>query len=773
MPKRLDSYNSFLFQNRAIEYELPARDTGWQYYKPMNVLNKYKVPQAPGNEYIYPNVDWGDVMLRDYAITYRANVNFTGGTNFAKYFGSFAYTHEGDLLNSEIEDPNRDYKTKYGYDRFNFRTNLDFNITKSTLFSVNLAGYMGIKDGTRVPYEHDLWRAFYDTPPSVFPVKHEDGTWGFTPYQQIFNNVALLNNGGVDKDRRTQVTTDFVLMQNLDFLLEGLSLQGSFSYDSELFSNSGNYGSGYLSKHIAEDGSVTYDPTKGVNEFDFVFRPNWKDPELIRSQDLSRSYRRMFYQIQANYARTFGLHDVAITALMNREEYAIGSMFPRYREDWVSRLTYNYDGRYLFETNGAYNGSEKFGPGYRFGFFPSIALGWLITNEQFMEPVSWLNKFKVRYSIGKIGSDNFDSPRWAYETNWGIDGGGNTYFGYPTPVTSPFTQYKQIVVGNPALQWEVATKQNLGFETGLWNNLFQLNLDLFKENRDKIFMSSSMRNIPAYFGAKPVAANLGETISHGYEVELLFRKNTKSGFNYYGTYNLTYAKDKVIYREDPQNLPWYMKSEGFQMGQTKTQITTGLIKNWDEVYATPKGESNVNYRLPGDAIILDFNGDGIINSYDNAPYGFPSNPQYTYNFMLGVDYKGFGAMLQFYGVFNTTRSNSLSSVTGRYPLSFDFIATDYWTPENLDARWKAPRVESTTANGNLNLLDGSFFRLKTAEISYTLDSRWIKQFSLSSLKLFVNGNNLFFWSDLPEDRERSFQGYPTMRRVNFGFSADF
>lgn len=776
MPNKLGSYESFLFQNHAIEYELPARGQAWQYYQPIDAINRYKQPQAPEDQYIYPNVDWLDAMTRDFAVSDRVNLNVTGGTNFAKYFGSFSYTHEGDLLNSEI-DSGADYKAKFGYDRFNFRTNLDFNITPSTILSVNLAGYLGIKQNTRTPYEFDIWRAFYETPPSIFPIMHKDGTWGFTPLSQTDNPVKLLNTSGINKLYRTQVTTDFVLKQKLDFILQGLSLQGSLSYDNELYSNSGLAGTGGLSKHIAPDGIITYSPSKGTNEFDYVFRPSWKDPELISNDDLSKSYRRLFYQIQTNYACRFGMHDIGLTALMNREEYAIGSMFPRYREDWVSRLTYNYDEKYLFEVNGAYNGSEKFGKGYRFGFFPSLAAGWLITNEQFMKPVKWISKLKVRYSIGKIGSDSFTSPRWAYQTNWGIKPGITTYFGYPVPVSSPFSQYKELVVGNPFLQWEVAIKQNLGLELGLVKNILQVNLDLFKEDRDKIFMSSSMRNIPNYFGAPPVAANLGKTESHGYELELLFKKSTKNDLTYYGSYSLTHVKDKIIYREDPESMPRYMKNAGFQIGQTKTNIATGFINNWDDAYAVPKGEANVNYRLPGDAIILDYNGDGIINSFDNAPYGFPSNPQYTYNFMLGADYKGFGIMAQFYGVFNTTRLLSLSNSGGFYPRIFEFIASDYWTSGQLDARWAAPRISTSSNAGSLNYIDGSFLRLKTVEVSYTLNRRWVEFLRLQSFKLYINGNNLFFWSDLPEDRERNVGGaenlYPTMRRINFGFTANF
>ena len=776
MPEKLDSYSAYMYQNAGIERELPTREDSWKYYTPMDIVNRYKYRQSPSDQYIYPDVDWTDAMTKDFGLSQRYNLNVSGGGKFAKYFGSLAYTKEGDILNSG-DQTGLPYKSQYAYERYNYRTNLDFNITPSTIFTVNLAGYLGIKHGTYVSSEYDLWRAFYYTPPGVFPVKHEDGTWGYTALNsQIGNPVKTLNASGAKKDLTTQVNTDFILKQKLDFITKGLSAQLSFSYDNTLYSQSGTQGSTLLSKYIDPiTGEVTYNPVKGSNEYDYVLSPNYHHSENVK---VSSTVRRLFYQIQLNYSRRFGDHDLGVTALLNREEYASGSMFPRYREDWVGRLTYNYDERYFLETNGAYNGSEKFGKGYRFGFFPSLAVGWLVSNERFFN-FNWLDKLKLRYSIGKVGNDNFNATRWAYQTQWKIDD-NYTKFG-PWSESSSYKQYLESVVGNPNLQWETARKQNLGIEVAVLKNMFSINFDLFKDNRDKIFLSAGQRSVPDYFGANAVSANLGKTETKGYEFEISFHKSHGNGLSYWATYSFTHAKDKVIYREDPELLPDYRKNEGFQIDQTKAQINVGYMTNWDDVYASVKGDVNNSYRLPGDVNVLDFNGDGVINDYDKAPYGYPSRPQNTYNLSAGIDYKGWSFMVQFYGVYNTTRSHNFQTTTGATtcPLVYDYL-NDYWTSGNTDAQWKAPRSGTESYIADLNLFDGSYLRLKNIELAYTFRQSWMKRMGINSLKLLVSGNNLFFWSKLPEDREQSvYNGggsgtlYPNVKRVNIGLNVSF
>ncbi len=792
-PDKLDSYNGFLYRNDAIEYEVSVNENSWSYFMPMEIAEHYKLPQSEEDKYIFPNVDWPSEQLNKNASSSQVDLTVSGGTDFAKYFGAISYTHEGDLLKSGL-DNGKGYKTKVAYNRFNFRSNLDFNLTGSTIFTVNLSGYVGTKWGgaeyngaQQLVAAHWIWDGFYFLSPSVMAVRFPDGSWGYNPNApNTTNPIAYLNNLGNVKNIRTQITTDFILKQKLDFITPGLTVQGSLSYDNRFYSRGGMTDTGgAISKYIdpkiidklpgETEWDYTYGTIKspGINDYDWVLQPvNYLSENTA---ELGTAYRRIFYQAQINYARTFKKNDLGVTFLMNREKYAKGSEFPRYREDWVGRVTYNYDARYFLETNGAYNGSEKFAPKYRFGFFPSVAVGWMASNEHFLKK-EWLNKLKFRYSIGKVGNDNFTSPRWAYTTNWAVDDAetifGNTFKG------SPYTQYKEAVVGNPDLHWEVSKKQNLGLELSVLNNMLNLNMDVYRDDRSDIFMSNTQRQIPNYFGAAPVAANIGKTESKGYELEFRFQRTTKKQLNYWLNWTYSHAKDMVVFMEDPILLYDYQKKAGFQIDQSMGQIGDGYLNNWDEVYSSV-GKTSNKQKLPGDTNMIDFNGDGKMDNYDQVPFGFPERPQNTYTFALGAAYKGFSIMVQFYGVYNVSRTY------GYYMYGFSDETksvvfenmVNTWRPWNTDANWTGQRLLSSGDNANRLTVDGSYLRLKNAEIAYTFSGNLIKSLGVKSTRVYINGNNLLYFSKMMDDREtnnvKNGADYPIFRTVTFGMNINF
>lgn len=815
---KMDSYDALVVRNNAIERELGCVETGWAYYTRQDQLMYYRYPNIPIPNLVaagitdirygdvFPNVDWIHESLNKNPISSRVNLNISGGTDFAKYFGSLAYTHDADLLKSGM-DLGRGYQTQWGYDRFNYRTNLDFNITRTTTLSVNLHGYVGIKKEVYISGGEFLaWQGLVGwQAPNVFPIRFLDGSWGDNPTTlgNEPNPLMTINTRGLDKVYRSQVNTDFILNQKLDFITEGLSIQGQVSYDNLFYSmKSITDGQGlrkYIYPSIKVDGIETtvldfpnpllgdkdkwenyvyLNPNVGVNEYPYIIQPASFGAE--NASNLGSANRHIFYQVQLNYARLFGRHNVGSTFLMNREQSATGSMFPSYREDWVGRVTYDYDNRYLFEANGAYNGSEKFAPKYRFGFFPSVAVGWMASNESFLKR-DWLDKLKFRYSIGKVGNDNFVAQRWAYETTWALDT-NTTQFGYSTgsstPIWSPYAQYYEAGLGNPELHWEVSKKQNFGIEVAVLKNRFSLNLDFFKDDRSDIFIPASSRNVPPYAGFAPVAANLGKTKAKGYEIEFRFQNTSKNMLYYWFSGSYTRAVDEIIYKEDPELMPSYQKAEGYPISQFRCQLHSGYVNNWDEVYASVSWPSSLTYKLPGDCFLIDFNGDGVINSFDSAPYGFPERPQNTYNFSLGADYKGFGVMLQFYGVFNATRglnwahkpfSDRLKSVV------FE-LQDDIWAPGNYDAGWMSPHFYSVGVDnwGLLGVTEAWYLRLKTAEISYTFSKKWVRKIGLSGAKIYMNGNNIWMLTDMVDDREANdYYRYPMYRRFNLGLNIDF
>ncbi len=809
VPEKLNSFDQFGLRNEAIEYQLnrtSAQD--WDSYMPERIRQYYKQPQDNGLQYIFPDVDWQDALVKPFPLSYRTNVNVSGGTEFARYFGSLAYTYDDDLLRSDADPLDRGYNSQNSYERFNFRTNLDLNVTKSTVFSVNLAGYVANKrNGSQ---DGQVFAAFNLSSPDMYPLLSYDGAYGFDPkYANNPNPFMRANNAGVESNRETSINTDFKLTQKLDFLTKGLSAGLLFSYDNS-FSTTSSIGDGgqvrslYLDPSIIEaiysvngsyiDPNGQYYVRDGYRLEDYmegyIFNQasdhdyDWSKGTPVYNAESSDQgvFRKIFYQAQINYNRRFDKHEVGGLALFNREQTATGSMFPRYREDWVGRVTYNYGGRYLFESNFGYNGSEKFSSDYRFGFFPSVAVGWMVTREEFMKDVNWLNVLKVKYSIGKIGNDVFNSPRWAYQTNWVRDA-DRTIFGYPNRATSPYVQYYESVVGNPDLHWETAMKQNLAFEISAFRNRVGINLDLFADHRTDIFMSAGDRTIPRYFGQSAVAGNIGETEVKGYELEISLKHTFGSYLNTFLTMTHTGARDKILYMEDPPLLPNYQKEEGYQINQVRTQIDAGYTNNWDDVYsATGFSTGNVE-RMPGEYRIVDFNGDGTIDAGDVAPNSYPQDrPQHTYGFMLGGEYHGFSLRLHFYGIYNVTRQYSwqihpFGNPTRTGPALREF-AYNSWTPDNIDAKYRSTTLyqQAAQALGRFAYEDGSNFRLKTAEVGYALNKASLKFLGVKSLRFFLNGNNLFLWTKMVDDKEGNFSAagmYPLVKRFNLGVNVRF
>jgi hypothetical protein len=314
-------------------------------------------------------------------------------------------------------------------------------------------------------------------------------------------------------------------------------------------------------------------------------------------------------------------------------------------------------------------------------------------------------------------------------------------------------------------------------EYSLFRGLIEGSVDVFNDYRTDILIAGTARATPAYFGGVPPTANLGKVRTKGYEIEIKLNKRIGSDWRVWANANMTHAVDKVIDADDPELLVAYQKKEGYQINQYRSILSNGFFNTWDEVYGSTRHDANDADKLPGNFNLIDFNGDGVVNSFDNAPYSYPERPQNTYNATIGAEYKGFSAFVQFYAVNNVTRNvqqtnfaNSLNAV---------FPQGEYWTAQNPNADLPVPRWRTRNYDGGLGTfydLDGSYLRLKTAEIAYTFKSDVIKKLGVKSLRVFLNGSNLLLWSKLPDDREANFgtsggQGaYPTVKRFNLGLN---
>jgi len=321
-------------------------------------------------------------------------------------------------------------------------------------------------------------------------------------------------------------------------------------------------------------------------------------------------------------------------------------------------------------------------------------------------------------------------------------------------------------------------KKNIGVEASVLKNKLSLDLDLFKDVRSNVFMSAAQRNIPVYFGAPPVAANLGKTETKGFELGISHRNNFNNGFGYSVRVDVAMVNDVILKGEDPVLMDSYMKLAGYSIGQTKTQVHTDIGSSWDDVYAQTT-ISTTQYKLPGDYDIIDFNGDGQISLSDNIPYGYAANrPRNTYSTFLGLEYKNFSFMVQFYGVTNITNYVQIMTPGLARTAPLSAYVSDAWSLENPDASFKAPRVGTSSPMGAINYYDGSYLRLKTMELAYLIPTSMVNRIGLSDLKVFINGNNLFYWSKMPVDIESgsvvaNAGAYPKLGYVNIGVNLTF
>ena len=405
LPQKYDAYDALQIRNMAIERELGVSPGSWADYVPQAIIDKYRNPANQIERERYPNIDWQDESLKKLATAQNANLSISGGSNFVKYFTSVDYLHEGDIM--KIPDNGKGYNPGFYYDRLNIRANLDFKLTNTTTLSTNLSGLHGKRQTTNSGFEYSWYQGIYGNAPDLYYPQYPDGSYGYYPLNPVAtNNPALiLGNNGVRNEKTTQITTDFVLNQDLSPLVKNLSFRGSYSLDNTFLAVGGiTDGGSAITKWVdPTNGEIRYGNTAGVNQFDYVV-PQWGVAADEFQNGATR--RRRVMQAQLNHSAKMGRHNITTMGLFMRNESAQGSSFPEFREDWVFRSTYNFANRYFAEFNGAYNGSQKFGPNYRFDFFPSAAVGWTITNEKFMQNLDWLTLLKLRGSYGLVGNDN-------------------------------------------------------------------------------------------------------------------------------------------------------------------------------------------------------------------------------------------------------------------------------------------------------------------------------------------------------------------------------
>lgn len=800
------AYNSAVERTRRIDQSSRLGN----YYSDQ-VIGYYRDNTYP---FAYPNNDWLDIAFKDFAQSYRVNGSVRGGTETLKYFATAGFNHVDDIFNGQ--DIGQGYMPGQDYDRINMRSNFDLKLTGTTNLKVNLYGIQTFQKSIPSYQINGFYDGIAGLPSNSMVHQYEDGMYGaYNALITAHNPMYEINYGGMEMSSSTTVNMDYTLEQDLKFITPGLKVAAKLAYDNRFASSGPSVrDEGALQKTINpsfyldggyydyEEGiyklvdgepanmdlyTVYYEETTGARQAGF----GWiRQPPIYSAEggSANSTQRNLYYEIRMNYARTFGKHDLAGTAVFSRQEDVRGSNWPRKREDWIGRITYNYDLRYFIEINGAYNGSEKFGPDYKFDLFPSIGGSWVISNERFIEDASmnWLERLKLRYSWGLIGNDRVNAGgQWPYVTIWALDDDeiiyDRSYYGYPLSEYDGYLSYVEGTPGNPDLRWETARKQNLGMDLGLFKNKVSLSVDAWNEYRYDMLIAADQREIPPVSGVPSnAAANLGEASSKGLEIDFTHRNTIANDFHYFLKANWSVARSLVIYKANAPLTPAHRADEGFPLNQTRTSMATGIIMSWDDLYSTvgsAAGGQN-NQRMPGDVALLDFDADGAYESADDVvPYAYPVYPQNNYGFSLGGDWKGIQFSIQFVGAYNVTRNISSGHFSNEKAFVPEYLLEKTWTYDMIDPSFPAlSRGPKWNPTGQYTRYDGSFLRLQSTQLSYTLPVTFTKRIGVEKLELYVNGRNLWLWTLMPDDgvgANHDLKNYPTKKQLNLGVRLQF
>jgi TonB-linked SusC/RagA family outer membrane protein len=763
VPTRLldftDSYTYALRYNEAM-----ANDGGNPFFSE-KAIEAFRTNSDP---IIYPNMDWMTYMMKPYAPESKQNVNISGGTQRVKYFVSLGNTYQGGMFETFSEGK----ETNFSYNRFNYRSNLDIDVTKTTKVSLTFGGRVGIKNEPNG--QSELFRTLYWAVP-FSGAGIVDGKWiktGTTYIPGTDKKEGLTPFYGLGYINQTQNTLnlDISLLQKLDMITKGLSFRMKGAYNT------------FYSQTKTRASSIAYyqpyyiydvDPTYPATDNTIVYKKQGSDGTLSYGESFGRD-RDWYAEAGFNYDRAFGVHHFTGLILYNQSKNFYPTQYPDISAGLVGlvgRVTYDYSSRYLFDLNMGYNGSENFAPDKRFGFFPAASVGWVLTEESFMKDLKFFEYVKFRGSYGVVGNDKLGNNRFLYLPDSYSPNSGGYNFGTDNP-------NNQIVategkVGNPYVSWEKAYKQNYGVDLKFFKARLGLNFDYFIENREDILWSRS--TVPGFVAYDLPAVNLGKTKNQGYEIAANWRETVKE-FTYWVNFNLSYAKNKIVFQDEiPQNEP-YLYRTGKPVGQPFGYVTDRFY-GVDDVL--PDGVK------PGDLKFKDLNNDGKINTDDQMAIGYPVYPEYTMGTTIGMKWKNIDLTMLWVGATHTSRMlgdiyKTAFGETGNRSL-LQYMADGRWTPETA-ANATYPRMSLAGATYNAKasdfwLKDASYLRLKNIELGYNIKAKALRSIGIKNLRAYLNGYNLITFDKLkiadPESKTATDSQYPIVKIYNIGLKVDF
>lgn len=792
-----DSYHTALYYNEKLDND---KSTGQRFDD--FALQAFQTGEYP---MIYSDTDWRDYFFNDTYLQTQHNINISGGTDRVRYFTSLGYLYQDSYLK---QFDSLDYDNTFSYNRFNYRVNLDIDVTKSTLLKVNMGGRVGV---THEPRVHDtgIWRMVNLAPPFSGPGLSEDGYPliignGYIP-TTVQNPLLSFYGLGYNNKTKNDLNIDLSLEQKLDFITKGLKLHVKGSYNTYYTMTVTR--SGQKKRYYTYfEGDLT---TPGMDRSDPNFNKNiviqvpsaYQDKPLSYSESFSRD-RNWYLEAGLNYDRTFAkVHKVSGLLLynQNRVYYPKDSngkamsyqYIPRSYMGLVGRASYSYNSRYLFDFNIGYNGSENFAPGKtRFGVFPSGSVGWIISEENFMKNQKFITFLKLRASYGIVGNDRIGSDRFLYMDGvWTVNGSG---YNFGTNTSTKEYAASEGQLGNPNITWETSAKQNYGIDLKILDDRLTLNADYFRETRSNILITSE--TTPGILSMKFPKLNRGEVFNQGYEISLKWMDRIK-GLNYWVQGNVSFARNKIVEMDEVRHkndfnyqtgrstgLTYGYKFERFYSEEDFIDPDNGILIEGlpTPTFGTPH---------PGDCKYIDLDGDGDIDTDDQTYMGYSTyRPEYTLGLNAGFEWKGWNFSMQWVGTTNVTRNLQNDY---RYPYAsggkralMQYMADGRWTPETAETaifpRFSDNSRNLNYVNSSLWLRDASYLRLKNIQLGYTfMGNPWLKKVGLSTLNFYVSGYNLLTFDHIKFiDPESKLQGttenqYPIPMMVTLGMKLNF
>ena len=741
---------------------------------------------------IYPNVDWMDLLLKDGAPSYRASASVKGGGARARYYLSGSFLDEGGMYN--VDKTMREYDTNANYQRYNYRMNIDMNITTTTLIRVGIGGALE-KTNHAGASSDQIWYSTFGYNPVSMPVMYSNG---YVPVLQGedgersergYNPWTVATQTGYREVWKNTINSNITLEQGLDFLTEGLSFIGRFGYDTYNHNNiqrRKNPEMWRAERQRNSDGEIVFN--RLVNE------------RLLEQFSSAFGDRKEFFEAQLTYGRRFEDHDIGSTVKYTHDNYVntsdiggdIMQGVARRYQGLAGNLSYGYKNRYLLNFNFGYNGSENFAKGHQFGFFPAYSAAWNIAEEDFVKDnIDWLGMFKLRYSYGEVGTDN-SSSRFPYLANFGNysrqTGAGEQDVSYNwgdlnSQFSFPGLTYTRVSSNN--VTWEIAKKHDLGVDLYLLGDKFGLTVDYFNEKRDGIYMRRSyLPNIVGIQGEDP-SANVGSVKTEGFDGNFKFdQRISEVGLQIRG--NFTYSKNEITEADEMVNRYPYLRRTGFRVDQAKGLVALGLFEDYEDIRNSPRQDfGDQRDVMPGDIKYKDINGDGIINNDDIVPIGATTRPNLVYGLGISATWKGLDFNMHFQGA---GKSNFFINGSTVYPfvdgewgnILEDMASANRWVlGVNEDPNAEYPRLSYGGNSNNYRpstywLRDGSYLRLKTLEVGYTLPKTLTTKTFLNSVRLHVIGQNLLTFSKFklwdPEMGSSDGMRYPLGKTVTVGLT---